>query len=107
MNPDGRDPTAQERVAYLREPRRPVFRSDLPERTSQGNRAGQGVAMGGGQGSPARIGSGEQVPSARDRRDWVCRLGARPCRPRGDECRGSAAIAIQQLDPRSPSNPSS
>jgi hypothetical protein len=28
-NPDGEDLTAQERVAYLREPRRPVFRSDL------------------------------------------------------------------------------
>ena len=28
-NPDGKDLTAQERVAYLREPRRPVFRSDL------------------------------------------------------------------------------
>jgi len=29
MNPDGKDLTAQERVVYLREPRRPVFRWDL------------------------------------------------------------------------------
>ena len=42
MNPGGEDLTAQERVVYLREPRRPVFRSDLAGEESQGRGAGGG-----------------------------------------------------------------